>query len=299
MEATKERAARRDRATPARTSGSSPAHGSRTQSITRRRRRAKARIRQAAVFLAAAAIVAGVTMLVSSIATDRPETADTQTPSVEQPAVVVTAPAASTQTPEPTEAPARFYLSASERDVVERVVMAESGGESYEGQMLVAQCILNGAEKQGVQPSEAVEIYQYAGARPKPTQSVKDAVAAVFDRGETVVDEPVLYFYNPAIVETKGRFELPGKRPDDLIACAKVGNQNLTHPNEKPVELLEQLIEATTTPGALILDPFAGSGSTLVAAAKTGRKYIGIEIDEHYSHLAATRAAEYQKGETA
>lgn len=175
MEATKERAARRDRATPARTSGSSPAHGSRTQSITRRRRRAKARIRQAAVFLAAAAIVAGVTMLVSSIATDRPET----------------------------EAPARFYLSASERDVVERVVMAESGGESYEGQMLVAQCILNGAEKQGVQPSEAVEIYQYAGARPKPTQSVKDAVAAVFDRGETVVDEPVLYFYNPAIVESE------------------------------------------------------------------------------------------------
>ena len=200
MEATKERAARRDRATPARTSGSSPAQGSRTQSITRRRRRAKARIRQAAVFLAAAAIVAGVTMLVSSIATDRPETADTQTPSVEQPAVVVTAPAASTQTPEPTEAPARFYLSASERDVVERVVMAESGGESYEGQMLVAQCILNGAEKQGVQPSEAVEIYSYTSNRPDPTQSVKDAVAAVLDRGEVAIDAPVMYFYKPALV---------------------------------------------------------------------------------------------------
>ena len=168
MEATKERAARCNRATPARKSDSQPARGSRTQSITRRRRRAKARIRQAAVLLTAAVIVAG-----------------------------------STQTPEPTEAPARFYLSASERDVVERVVMAESGGESYEGQMLVAQCILNGAEKQGVQPSEAVEIYQYAGARPEPTQSVKDAVAAVFDRGETVVDEPVLYFYNPAIVESE------------------------------------------------------------------------------------------------
>lgn len=200
MEATKERAARCNRATPARTSGSSPARGSRTSSITRRRRRAKARIRQAAVFLAAAAIVAGVTMLVSSIATDRPETADTQTPSVEQPAVVVTAPAASTQTPEPTEAPARFYLSASERDVVERVVMAEAGGESFEGQMLVAQCILNAAEKRGVDPSEAVVLYSYTKSRPDPTQRVKDAVAAVFDRGETVVDEPILYFYNPALV---------------------------------------------------------------------------------------------------
>lgn len=182
MEATKERAARRDRATPARTSGSSPAHGSRTQSITRRRRRAKARIRQAAVLLTAAVIVAGIAAVISTIAGGRENT---------------------TELPEPTEAPVRFYLSASERDTVERVVMAESGGESFEGQMLVAQCILNGAEKQGVQPSEAVEIYQYAGARPEPTQSVKDAVAAVFDRGETIVDEPVLYFYNPAIVESE------------------------------------------------------------------------------------------------
>lgn len=52
--------------------------------------------------------------------------------------------------------------------------------------------------------------------------------------------------YEAIIFATKGRYELPGKRPDDLIACAKVGNQSLTHPNEKPVALLEQLIEATS-----------------------------------------------------
>ncbi len=200
MEATKERAARRDRATPARTSGSSPAHGSRTQSITRRRRRAKARIRQTAVLLTAAVMVAGIGVAVSTIGTDRPTAADLPTPTAEQPAVVIQTPAASTQTPEPTEAPVRFYLSASERDTVERVVMAESGGESFEGQMLVAQCILNAAEKHGVDPSEAVVLYSYTKSRPDPTQRVKDAVAAVFDRGETVVDEPILYFYNPALV---------------------------------------------------------------------------------------------------
>ena len=194
MEATKERAARCDRATPARTSGSSPAHGSRTQSITRRRRRAKARIRQTAVLLTAAVMVAGIGVAVSTIGTDLP------TPTAEQPAVVIQTPAASTQTPEPTEAPVRFYLSASERDTVERVVMAESGGESFEGQMLVAQCILNAAEKEGVQPSEAVVIYSYTSNRPDPTQSVKDAVAAVFDRGEVAIDAPVMYFYNPALV---------------------------------------------------------------------------------------------------
>ena len=183
MEATKERAARCNRATPARTSDSSPAHGSRTQSITRRRRRAKARIRQAAVLLTAAVMVAGIGVAVSTIGTDRPTAADLPTP-----------------TAEPTKTPARYPLSVSERDTVERVVMAEAGGESFAGQMLVAQCILNAAEKEGVQPSEAVEIYSYTSNRPDPTQSVKDAVAAVFDRGEVAIDAPVMYFYNPALV---------------------------------------------------------------------------------------------------
>lgn len=200
MEATKERAARRDRATPARTSGSSPAHGSRTQSITRRRRRAKARIRQAAVLLTAAAIVAGISVTVSTMTAERPTAADLPTSSIEQPAVVTTPPAENTATPEPTATPARYQLSASERDTVERVVMAEAGGESFAGQMLVAQCILNAAEKEGVQPSEAVVIYSYTSSRPDPTQSVKDAVAAVFDRGEVAIDAPVMYFYNPALV---------------------------------------------------------------------------------------------------
>lgn len=200
MEATKERAARRDRATPARTSGSSPAHGSRTQSITRRRRRAKDRIRWAAVLLTAAAIVAGISVTVSTMTAERPTAADLPTPSIEQPAVVTTPPAENTATPEPTATPARYPLSVSERDTVERVVMAEAGGESFSGQMLVAQCILNAAEKEGVQPSEAVEIYSYTSNRPDPTQSVKDAVAAVFDRGEVAIDAPVMYFYNPALV---------------------------------------------------------------------------------------------------
>ena len=77
--------------------------------------------------------------------------------------------------------------------------MAESGGESFEGQMLVAQCILTPREG-GRAASEAVVIYSYTSNRPDPTQSVKDAVAAVFDRGEVAIDAPVMYFYNPALV---------------------------------------------------------------------------------------------------
>lgn len=197
MEAAKERAARCNRATPARTSGSSPAHGSRTKSIAHRRRRAKTRIRQAAVLLTVAAVAAGIVMVISSVATEKPAVSDA---AAEQPTAIVTTPAESAQTPDQAEPTVRFYLSTSERDTVERVVMAEAGGESFEGQMLVAQCILNAAEKEGVQPSEAVVIYSYTSSRPDPTQSVKDAVAAVFDRGEVAIDAPVMYFYNPALV---------------------------------------------------------------------------------------------------
>ena len=67
----------------------------------------------------------------------------------------------------------------------------------------------------------------------------------------------------------------------------------------KPVELIQSMLRNSCRPGGIVYDPFAGSGSTLAAAAKTGRQYIGIEIDEQYSKLAATRAAEHhQKGET-
>jgi len=60
---------------------------------------------------------------------------------------------------------------------------------------------------------------------------------------------------------------------------------------EKPVDVVEQLIEASTDEGQLILDPFCGSGTTCVAAKKLGRRFIGIEIDEGYCTIARNRVA--------
>lgn len=189
METTKERAARCDRATHARRSSSLPAYGSRTASITRRRRRAKRKALRAATLAAAVLLLGGI-----SVAIFTTPTGSKQETNILPPTTTV-----GTYIPD-TPAPAAETVEPAERDVVERVVMAEAGGESFEGQMLVAQCILNAAEKHGVEPSEAVVLYSYTKSRPDPTQRVKDAVAAVFDRGETVVDEPILYFYNPALV---------------------------------------------------------------------------------------------------
>jgi spore germination cell wall hydrolase CwlJ-like protein len=97
----------------------------------------------------------------------------------------------------------RYPLTRGERDLVERVVMAESGGESYEGQILVCQCILNACEIDGIRPAKVVKKYVYAKARPTPTDSVKRAVSAVFDKGDTVTDEPIVYFYAPKIVKSE------------------------------------------------------------------------------------------------
>ncbi len=97
----------------------------------------------------------------------------------------------------PEEIPVRFPLNNVQRDLVERIVMAEAGGEDYDGQRLVAQCILNACERDGISPEEAVREYQYTRPATYASQSCCDAVAAVFDRGELVTAEPVLFFYAP------------------------------------------------------------------------------------------------------
>ena len=57
------------------------------------------------------------------------------------------------------------------------------------------------------------------------------------------------------------------------------------HPTQKPQELLEEFIKISSVEGEVVLDPFAGSGSTLMAGKKLGRKVIGIELSEHYYNV--------------
>lgn len=91
-----------------------------------------------------------------------------------------------------------IFSSAAERDLVERVVMAESGNQCFEGQVAVAQCMLTTAQAKGVTAAYAVsQKGQYASPYSGTvTQSVKDAVSAVFDKGDIAVGEPIRYFYS-------------------------------------------------------------------------------------------------------
>lgn len=61
------------------------------------------------------------------------------------------------------------------------------------------------------------------------------------------------------------------------------------HPTQKPVELLQLIILASSNPGDVILDPFAGSSTTGVAALKTGRKFVGIELSTAFVELSKKR----------
>lgn len=67
------------------------------------------------------------------------------------------------------------------------------------------------------------------------------------------------------------------------------------HPTQKPVRLLERLLNLVSKPGAVVVDPFMGSGSTGIACLNSGRHFIGWEIDKEYFDKAFARIAEHQQ----
>ena len=105
------------------------------------------------------------------------------------------------------------------------------------------------------------------------------------------------YQHEQAYLLAKGNVSLPENPIPDVIDFPYAGNK--LHPTQKPVEALRPLIEAFTKPGELVLDPFCGSGSTLAAAQKLGRDWIGIELDSDHHGTASKRLASPQRNRPA
>lgn len=101
--------------------------------------------------------------------------------------------------------------------------------------------------------------------------------------------------YEFAIVANKGRRKLNGKREDDIIYFNKVSSSKAQHQNQKPVDMLEWFLEKYSNENDIVLDPFAGSGSTGVACVNLNRKFIGIELDENYFNVAKDRIKQAQE----
>lgn len=79
-------------------------------------------------------------------------------------------------------------------------------------------------------------------------------------------------------------------RKGSVLRFSRPTGRKVRHPSEKPVPLLRELIESSSRQGETVLDPFAGIGSTGVAAILSGRRTILIEIDRTWADIAVTRA---------
>jgi site-specific DNA-methyltransferase (adenine-specific) len=99
--------------------------------------------------------------------------------------------------------------------------------------------------------------------------------------------QPILYYgADPFLADGMGN------RPNGFRPERAYRSEPIDHPAPKPMEWMTWAVGRASRPGELILDPFAGSGTTLRAARDMGRKAIGIEIEERYCEIAVQRLAQ-------
>lgn len=88
--------------------------------------------------------------------------------------------------------------------------------------------------------------------------------------------------YELILVLEKGKPKYNLTDFSDVQTASHINHNKENHPHQKPLDLLSKIIEHSTVKGQLVLDPFAGSGSTCKASKNLSRKWIGIELDEKW-----------------
>ena len=106
----------------------------------------------------------------------------------------------------------------------------------------------------------------------------------IWDKGQPGLGFHIRYSHEDIAVFKIGNPERP-KKP--ILSVLR--NTILEHPHEKPVSVLKKLVEWGCPENGIVLDPFAGSGTTAAACIAMGRHYIGIEISEDYCEIARKR----------
>ena len=92
--------------------------------------------------------------------------------------------------------------------------------------------------------------------------------------------------YEMILVLEKGKPKYNLKNFSDIQDAKHINHNQLTHPHEKPLDLLSKIIEHSSKESDLVLDPFCGSGSVCIACKQNNRRWIGIELDKKYANMA-------------
>jgi site-specific DNA-methyltransferase (adenine-specific) len=111
-----------------------------------------------------------------------------------------------------------------------------------------------------------------------------------FPKRYTSVTKFLRYQHECAYLLAKGYPKEPKDTIGDVLDWTYSGNK--LHPTQKPLSVLMPLVETFCPAGGTVLDPFAGSGTSLLAAKMLGRRYIGIELDATYHAAAQKRLSE-------
>ena len=125
----------------------------------------------------------------------------------------------------------------------------------------------------------------------------------IWDKGNKICGRFYMNCFEYIIMLRKG-----GERPindcgtPDILSIPNkktkgVDGKNI-HDSEKPIALMQILIQNSSNEGDIVLDPFMGSGTTGLAAIKCNRKFIGIELDEKYYQTSQQRIASYERNKT-
>lgn len=107
-----------------------------------------------------------------------------------------------------------------------------------------------------------------------------------YKQGGTIADNMLIHGVGAYNLE---KWQIFSEKGDNYIEVPNLSSDRGLHPTQKPLSLMKALIELTTQENQLVLDPFAGSGTTLVAAKELNRHYMGFEINEEYYNNSLNR----------
>ncbi len=139
------------------------------------------------------------------------------------------------------------------------------------------------------------QIYEWKGYKPGPNRCwiyAKDEMERLDDDGR------LHYMKTGGVRYIRYLDEMQGVKLQDIWTDIRPvpSKEALGYPTQKPVALLERIIQASSDPGAVVLDPFCGCGTAVIAAEKLGRKWIGIDVTYYAIGLVKKRLSDQYPG---